>query len=128
MDGIFIAAPPGAAWPLGLAEFEARVRDHIPLVLCFTRHDPVQRRDYLNFEADLDGMRRHGSYFEHSNLVLSDGDPAFWADTITWFLSLLPAAAPAVAMAESNPDDVVPVPAGASAEQIRDLLDTLVAG
>ncbi|MFF4802385.1 hypothetical protein ACFY1U_28940 [Streptomyces sp. NPDC001351] len=31
------------------------------------------------------------------HLILSDGDPEFWADTIVWFLGLLPADADAVA-------------------------------
>ncbi|MGW3124575.1 hypothetical protein ACWDBW_47050 [Streptomyces sp. NPDC001107] len=123
-DGIFIAAPPGTDWPLTMEEFEARIRERCPDVLCTSKHAVIGDEDYLAFEADIDDERRHGSYFDHAQLILRDAPPAFWADTIVWFLSLLPAGTPAVAMVETNPD-IAPVPPGASADEIRNLLEGL---
>ncbi|MGW3950818.1 hypothetical protein ACWEKM_07620 [Streptomyces sp. NPDC004752] len=57
----------------------------------FAHHTPVSDEDYLDFQMDLEGMTRTASYYDRSNLILGDGDPEFWADTIVWFLGLLPA-------------------------------------
>lgn len=123
-DAIFIAASPGTSWPLTIEEFEVRIRERYPEVLTSAKYEPVGDHDYLAFEVDLDGERRHGSYFDRSHLILSDAPPAFWTDTIVWFLALLPAGTPAVAMVETNPD-TVPVPPGATADGVRELLDAL---
>jgi hypothetical protein len=123
-DGIFIAAPPGADWPLTIEDFEVRILERYPDALCTAKHEAIGDEDYLAFEVDIEGERRHGSYFDRAQFILRDAPPAFWADTIVWFLSLLPAGTPAVAMIETNPD-IVPVPPGASADEIRNLLEAL---
>lgn len=125
MTTIFIAAPEPGTWPLPLDQFEPRVQERWPEAETFLRHAPVTDEDYLDFQVEIDGMTRTASYFDRSNLILNDGDPAFWAETVRWFLQLLPADTQAVAMVEVNPEYTVPVPPGASAEQIRDLLDGL---
>ncbi|MFF4751471.1 hypothetical protein ACWD5R_05530 [Streptomyces sp. NPDC002514] len=79
----------------------------------------------LDFQLDLEGMTRTVSYYDHSNLILGDGDPEFWADTIVWFLGLLPADADAVAMVEVNPEHTAPIPPRADAETIHALLEGL---
>lgn len=123
-DAIFIAAPPGIDWPLTMDDFEAGIRERHPDVLCTAKHEPIGDEDYLAFEVDIDDERRHGSYFDRAQLILRDAPPAFWADTIVWFLSLLPAGTPAVAMVETNPDPA-PIPPQASADDIRNLLEAL---
>ncbi|MDQ0761001.1 hypothetical protein [Streptomyces canus] len=123
-DAIFVAAPPGTVWPLTLGEFETRILVRYPEALCTAKHEPIRGQDYLAFEIDLDGERRHGSYFDRSHLILQDAPPAFWADTVVWFLGLLPPGTPAVAMIETNPD-TAPIPPGAGAEDVRLLLEAL---
>ncbi|MDH6120272.1 hypothetical protein ABH930_005828 [Kitasatospora sp. GAS204A] len=125
MDGIFVAAPPGAAWQLSRDEFQAHLRQRFPQARCYEKQEPITRQDYLGFYVELDNTERHGSYFEHRNLVLEDALPGEWADTIAWFLGLLPADAPVVAVLESNPETMAPVPARADTQTIRDLLDAL---
>ncbi|MER7466736.1 hypothetical protein [Streptomyces sp. NPDC097981] len=68
---------------------------------------------------------RHGSYFDHSHLILRGGSPGLWADTIIWFLGLLPAGTPTVTMVETGPDSIS-VPPGAGRQEIQELLDTLL--
>ncbi|MGW3037455.1 hypothetical protein ACWDCB_40450 [Streptomyces sp. NPDC001178] len=125
MTTIFIAAAKPRTWPLTLDQFAARLAERWPQAETFAHHAPVSNEDYLDFQIDLDGMTRTASYYDRSNLILSDGDPEFWADTIVWFLGLLPADADAVAMVEVNPEYTAPIPPGADAETIRTLLDGL---
>jgi hypothetical protein len=58
-------------------------------------------------------------------LILCDGPPELWADTIVWFLSQLPSDAAVVAMVESSPEQIAPVPRTADPAAVRDLLDQL---
>jgi hypothetical protein len=125
---IFIAAPKRGTWPLTLDQFDMRLRERWPQAETFAHHAPISNEDYLDFQIDLDGVTRTASYYDRSNLILGDGDPEFWADTIVWSLGLLPADAQAVAMVEANPEYTAPVPQGASAEAIRLLLDGLAEG
>jgi hypothetical protein len=125
MTTIFVAAPGPRTWPLTLEQFAARLGERWPQAGIFAHHAPVSDEDYLDFQVDLEGMTRTGSYYDRSNLILGDGDPEFWADTIVWFLGLLPADAEAVAMVEVNPEHTAPIPPGADAETIRALLDGL---
>ena len=125
MTTIFVAAPKPRTWPLTLDQFAARLAERWPQAETFAHHAPVSNEDYLDFQMDLDGMTRTASYYDRSNLILSDGDPEFWADTIVWFLSLLPADADAVAMVEVNPEYTAPIPPGADADTIRALLEGL---
>ncbi|MEU1475816.1 hypothetical protein ACFYZ8_01320 [Streptomyces sp. NPDC001668] len=120
-DAIFIAAPPGTSWPLTVEEFETRILDRYAEAMC-TLEQPGRGQDCLAFEVDLDDERRHGLHFDRSYLVLKDAPPVFWADTVVWFLGLLPPGAPAVAMVETNPD-TPPIPPGATAEDVRALLN-----
>lgn len=124
---IFIAAPPGTIWPLTLDGVEQQLRQRFPDVAIYRRHASVSGVDYLDFQVTVDEMARISSYFDDGKLVLNDGSSADWADTIVWFLGLLPLGTPAVAMLEENPDEVVPVSSGASAAAIEALLDGLAA-
>jgi hypothetical protein len=38
--------------------------------------------DYIDFQATVDGQLRTGSYFDRATLILWDGPPQLWADTI----------------------------------------------
>jgi hypothetical protein len=55
---------------------------------------------------------------------LEDGDPAVWADTIAWWLSLLPAGTPTVTMTDANTNPVA-IETTSDAAQVRELLDRL---
>lgn len=123
-DSIFISAPPQKSWPLSITMVEARLKEQFPDVRCFREHLEVSDQHYLDFQMTLDGQLRTGVFFDHSYLILKDGPTTLWANTIVWFLSLLPAGTPAVAMVETNPE-VVPIPPRADAETIRQLLDSL---
>ncbi|MFJ5927653.1 hypothetical protein ACIQF6_34165 [Kitasatospora sp. NPDC092948] len=125
MNAIYIAAPEGTTWPLSGQDVERRLETRFPDVQTWHKYAPVSRSAYIDFEIDIDGERRHGSYFDHRHLILRDAEPQFWADTVAWFLGLLPPGTNAVAMVESNPDEIRPVPAAATTRQIADLLDSL---
>ncbi len=123
-DAIFIAAPPNTTWPLDLTDFEGSLQTHWSDVHVTPRHAPATNEDYLAFELDLEGERRHGAYFDHRYLLLEDGTPALWADTIAWFLGLLPTDAQVVCMTEAVPQPI-PMPRQASADQVIAVLDSL---
>jgi len=82
-------------------------------------------RPYLSFDVAIGGLQLRGTYSEHPHcLTLSEGRPQDWAETIVWFLSLLPNGLPAVAMAEGD-FRLVPIPPGASVQEIRELYERL---
>ncbi|GGR00830.1 hypothetical protein [Kitasatospora griseola] len=125
MHTIFVAAPEGTTWPLRGRQVEQRLETRFPGVQVWHKYAPVSRSAYIDFEIDVDGEPRHGSYFDHRHLILRDAEPEAWAGTIAWFLGLLPPGAHAVAMVESNPDEIRPIPAAVTVQQIADLLDGL---
>jgi hypothetical protein len=108
---LYLAAPPGHRWPLTLDELTDRLRQRFPGALISRRTSSVTRNDVLDFDVTLDdGEMRHGTYVDGGKLTLSDGTPSDWADTLAWFLSLLPEGTPAVAMVEEA-IDVTALPA-----------------
>lgn len=123
---LFVAAPPGVQWPLSLDEVEAHLRHRFPDALITRETMATSGEPYLDFDVRLaDGMPRHGVYVERGNLVLSDGLPADWADTIAWFLGLLPPRTPTVVMVEDEPVPV-PLPEGTTTpDAIRELFESL---
>jgi hypothetical protein len=125
-EGIFVGAPQGQRWPLSIDDAETQLRARFPDAILQRRTSGVTGEPYLSFTVDLaDGMPRHGVYAEGRNLALSDGTPADWADTIAWFIRLLPAGTPMLAMVEANPTPV-PIPEGTSTpDTIRQLLEDL---
>ncbi|TYC68125.1 hypothetical protein EH183_40320 [Streptomyces sp. CB01881] len=125
-DAVFIAAPPGTAWPLSREDAERHLLARYPDLQSWYKHAPVSDTDYLDFEVELDGTARHGSYFERSHLIRRDGGPAFRADTVAWFRQLLPAGTPVVVMTESNPDVVLTLLLDASPQEIGELLQALL--
>jgi hypothetical protein len=124
-DTIFISAAPGTAWPLSITAVERLLESRFPDAQFFRKHAPVSGKDYVDFEVTLAGESRIGSYFDQGRLILRDGEPALWADTIVWFLRHLPRETPTVAMVEVNPE-VVPIPPGADADTVREMLDSLM--
>jgi hypothetical protein len=123
-DSLFVAAAPPTGWPLDLAGLESQLRTRWPEAHTAVRHSPATDEDYLAFEIDLDGERRHGAYFDHKYLLLEDGTPRFWADTIVWFLALLPRDAQIVCMTEGVPEPI-PMPRYADADQVTSVLESL---
>lgn len=123
-DTIFIAAPQDTTWPLELGGFERQLRTRWSDVHTWTRHNAITDQDFLSFEMDMAGERRHGAYFDRHLLVLEDGTPDFWTDTIAWFLSLLPVDAEVVCMTETVPEPV-PMPRRADPRQIVAVLESL---
>ncbi len=126
-DKIYVAAPEQVRWPLTLDQVEAALRSHLPTATVARQHAVVGDHDYLSFVVPADDQDRHGLYIEPGNLTLLYGSPTDWAPTSEWFLTLLPAGPAAIALVESNTANPIPVPDGATADQIRDLLDRLIA-
>jgi hypothetical protein len=123
---IFIAAPPGASWQLDLQTLGARLSDQLPDVhVSASLQAGPSGEDYIDFQAIVDGQLRTGSYFDRATLILRDGPPDLWADTIVRFLRQLPGDATAVAMVESNPEQIAPVPRTANAAAVQALVDQL---
>jgi hypothetical protein len=105
---LYIGAPQGQPWPLTLDQVEPQLRRRFPDAYITRETMAVTGEPYLSFDVQLaDGVTRHGIYVDRDNLAVSDGTPADWADTIAWFLTLLPDGTSSVVMAEDNP---VPVP------------------
>ena len=123
-DKLYIAAAEGTTWPLDLDTAEARLQERFPDAVIGRQTGGATGKTWVSFDAEVNGMRRHGIYVEGGNLTLSDGEPADWAETIAWFLSLLPTGTPVVALAERNPT-LVAVPSNATADEITQLLDGL---
>lgn len=106
-ERIIIAPAEGSEWPLSLADFADRLRVRIPDAHTTVQHSPATNGDYYTFQFGEPGQRRYGAYFERRNLSLSDGTIEDWADTISWFLRLLPEGAPTVCLLEAVP---IPTP------------------
>src|SRR5215813_7695882 len=117
-DKLYVAAPEGTAWPLDLDTAEAKLRERFPEAVTARQTARASGQDYLSFDVPIEGMMRHGIYVEGGNLTLSDGAPADWAETVAWFLSLLPAGTPAIALPEHN-QQLTPVTPGATPDRIR---------
>jgi hypothetical protein len=126
-ETLYVGAPQGTSWPLDLARAEAPLRERFPDAFIRRGEGRASGRDYLSFDVTVNGERRHGVYAEGLNLALSDGSPADWAETIVWFLSLLPEGTAAVAMTEDN-FQLTPIPPSPSVQSIRDLFDAMIAG
>ena len=124
LDSFFIAAPQGATWPLDIDTVDQRLQERFPGLRAEIVYSNIKREHYLSFDVDVDGTTRTGAYYV-GNLILNDGDEADWAPTIAWFLSLLPPETPAVTMRETNPDQIVPLPADFSPAQVQKLLKEL---
>jgi hypothetical protein len=123
---LYVGAPQGQQWPLTLDVAEAHLRQRFPDAPISRETMAVTGEPYLSFDVQLaDGVTRHGIYVDRDNLALSDGTPADWADTIAWFLGLLPAGTPTVVMVEEEPVPV-PLPAATTTpDAIRELLESL---
>jgi hypothetical protein len=126
-DKLVIAATPGTTWPLDLDIAEAKILERFPDAVTARHTGATTGQQYVSFDVEIDDLMRHGIYVDGGNLTLSDGTPADWADTIAWFLSLLPPGTEAVALAEQN-GELAYIPPSPSAEQLRSILDTLTAG
>ncbi|MFL6113409.1 MAG: hypothetical protein ACJ786_18920 [Catenulispora sp.] len=125
-DGaIYLAAPPGTSWPLGIPTLDHHLQERFPDLLARVEHAPERDQHHLDFQVVLDGLPRSGTYFQGARLVLRDAPPRLWADTIAWFLALLPHDAEVVAMLETNPECIASVPGAATAEEITAMFEAL---
>ncbi|MFI7598187.1 hypothetical protein [Actinoplanes sp. NPDC049681] len=107
---LYLGAPPEHPWPLSLPTVETYLRQRFPDMIASRRTSLVTGNDVLDFDVRLDdGQQRHGTYVAGGKLALSDGTPADWADTIAWFLSLLPEGTPTMVMRDDGPEPV-PLP------------------
>jgi hypothetical protein len=122
---LFLAAPPGTTWPLSLDQVEAQLHGRFPEITTTRETFGTTGEPYISFRVPVDGDTRHGLYAARGNLVLNDGDPAVWADTIAWFIDLLPPGTPMAAMVENEPVPTL-VPAGTtSTDDVRRLYESL---
>lgn len=126
-ERIIVAAEPGTDWPLSIADFADRLRERWPDARTWTSHSPITDGDYVEFEVGTAEESRSGSYFERQQLDLSDGTPDDWADTIAWFLRLLPATSRAVCLLAAVPEPT-PLPRTSSPTEIAAILNELNTG
>lgn len=117
MSVIFVAAPPGEPWHVTLDQVEGWLRERWPDVFILRKHINRFDRDYLSFDATVESESRHGNFFDRHQLTLEDGSPEVWADSISWFLSRLPAGSRAVGALEHVPEPS-PMPANPTPEQV----------
>lgn len=123
-ERIIVAAEPGTDWPLSLAGFADRLRTRWPDARTWTGHSPITNGDFVEFEVGAGEQSRSGVYFEHQQLDLSDGSPDDWADTIAWFLGLLPATSRSVCLLAAVPEPT-PLPRTSSPADIAAILNGL---
>jgi hypothetical protein len=103
-EGLFLGTPPGQSWPLTATALEEQLRQRFPGAFTRRATSGVTGAEALDFEVPLaDGDTHGGSYTETGVLALTDGPPHLWADTMVWFLRLLPPTEPVYAMREDNP-------------------------
>ena len=126
-SSLYLVAPEDQPWPIGLDTAEASLREHWPAARITRQVSAVNGSSYLSFDVTVNGAPRWGTYSDRTGLSLSEGSPADWADTIAWFLTLLPAGSTALAMAEENPQ-LTPLPANAAAPFVREVYERLVLG
>lgn len=114
---LHLVAVEGTAWPLGAAEFARVARMRWPDAVIDT--DPVATiaTPHVTFDIEIDQMARYGMYVQAEQLVLNAGSPEDWADTVVWFLGLLPRGSGVECFTDAAP---VPhaLPTGATAEQV----------
>jgi len=122
------AAPPDTTWMLPAETFEEQLRRRFPDAVVRHADSRVTDAHYITFNVPLDGMPRGGVYSVGHTFVVNDGTPAEWADTLAWFLSLLPPDSGVVALAENNPRSIVPVMRDTDAAHLQLLFEQLVAG
>jgi hypothetical protein len=126
-SSLYLVAPEGQPWPISLEAAEASLRAHWPAARITRQTSAVNGATYLSFDVTVNGTPRWGTYADRTGLSLSEGSPADWADTIAWFLTLLPAGSTALAAAEENPE-LTPLPPEATAPTVRELYERLVLG
>jgi hypothetical protein len=89
---------------------ERLLQQRFPGAVINRRASAVTGKNRLSFSIPFpDGISRHGIYVDQDNLALSDGTSVDWADTIAWFLNLLPPGTSPVVMRGEGPN-VVPLP------------------
>jgi hypothetical protein len=109
---VFVGAPRNGQWPLGVDVVENLLRQRFPDALIRRRTSAATGKDRVTFDLPRPaGPPRHGMYIDHDNLALSDADPQEWAETIAWFLTLLPPGTATVVMIDEGPR-LVPLPDG----------------
>jgi hypothetical protein len=128
VTALFLAAPPGTTWTLPAEVFEEQLRRRFPDASIRHADSRISDAHYIIFNVPLDGMSRGGGYTVGRDLNVDDGTPAEWADTLAWFLSLLPPDSGVVAMAENNPRTIVPVPRDMDAADLQSLFEQLTTG
>jgi hypothetical protein len=123
---IHILAPEGTQWPLGVDAFEGRLRQGLPGAILTPRTQTSSGAVGVPFKIDDDDDELHeGLYIEGEQLILFGGTPEIWSNTIAWFLGLLPAGSPSLAMVEVNPEAIAPIPHGVGAADIEALLNRM---
>jgi hypothetical protein len=121
---IFLSPPEGDTWPLDVDAAERHFRGRWPTIGPMRGTGHPAPRQTIDFDVSLNGQTVSVVYQDGGPLVLNDGTPEEWADTIVWFLDLLPADASVVTMTDVNPSPV-PLDRAASVDYIRRLLDAL---
>jgi hypothetical protein len=121
---IYLGAAPGHHWPIDLDTAEVQLRRRWPEIVVRRLDSHVTGKQRLSCDVIVDDQPMPLIYEADGPLVLEDGDPAVWADTIAWWLSLLPAGTPTVTMTDANTNPVA-IETTSDAAQVRELLDRL---
>ncbi len=122
---MYLVAAEGTSWPIDLRTAESHFRQRWPAALVGLHTSAVTSHPYVTFAVVIGATQLHGTYTEHPHcLSLSHGGPQDWAETLVWFLTLLPRNVPVMAMADGD-FRLVPVPLGASVQDIAELYERL---
>jgi hypothetical protein len=110
---------------LDLDLIESHLRTRFPQARIRRRRGAATQVEYVRFDTEIAGLRRQGMCFDRGGIVVSDGSPEDWADTLSWYLPLLPSDAPVVAMTEHN-QDLTPIPSDATPTQIQQVFEQMM--
>lgn len=108
-----------SSFPLSATGLAAALTQRFPDVQLVDYGNPINGHGILRFQAEVAGMSRHGTFNSEGYLALSDGTPEDWAETIAWYLTLLPRGTVLFGLVEESPTGPTPLPADVSTpEQI----------
>jgi hypothetical protein len=122
---IYVLEQDETPFPIEHDAFDAALRGRFPQVEA-GRYEDVDGTVGTTFLLEMDGEMRRGLYLPSGALVLQDGDGKLWADTIAWFLELLPEDNRAALMTEFDTDRPLPISSRATAAEVEDVYSRLV--
>lgn len=124
MDTFYVGAAEGTAWPFGLDDVETELQRRFPGIETGRGRTRVREVDYVLFDLASGDRDIECMYVDHFSLTMIDCEPEDCARILIWFLPLLPAGTPSVAMSDSHAVPV-PLPPLTGVEEIAEFFSTL---